>query len=199
MAHYSADLLDVLFAYGLDVRARRVYLHGPLDVAGEERSDENGRRRADCVVRGLQYLDKTSGEIDLWICTPGGDVSDSFAIYDAIRLCRNRVRVVAFGEVCSAGILVLVAGDHRAAAENSWAMTHAPTSSIGDADHWTAEQRLAIERRQVRRWADLMGKRTKRKADWWLSLHRGEVRELWLSARQMRQYGVVDEVLVGEE
>ena len=50
--------------------------------------------------------------IELLICSPGGNASEMFAIYDTMRLIRERCDIDTFGvgKVMSAGVLVLAAG-----------------------------------------------------------------------------------------
>lgn len=194
MSRYGdPSLIDALMSFGLDVRARRVYLHHELDHAGDELADENGKRAAQHVVRSIQFLDRTSGPIELWVNTPGGAVADMFGIYDVVQACENPVTTVAFGEVCSAGVLVLVAGDHRYATPNSWLMSHAEGGQAVYDVHATSLRMKALMR-QEDRWAELMAERTKRDLAFWREVHRTKATELWLSAKQMVQYGIVDAV-----
>lgn len=194
---HDPTLIDVLLSQGLDPRARRVYLHHDLDGSGPD-ADENGKRACQHVVRSLQYLDKTEGPIEFWVSTPGGEISNMFGIYDVVRGCRNEVVTIGFGEICSAGVLILAAGDLRYATENAWLMSHPETGELaGSNDVFTSELRLKALMRQERRFADIMGRRTRRTARWWMDVHKGRTKELWLSARQMVQYGVVDDIWPG--
>lgn len=189
---HDPTYLDVMFAYGIDPRARRVFLHGDMD----QLSDDMGRNTPESVVRGLLYLDRTPGEIELWISTDGGSLSAMFGIYDVVRTRENLVKTVAFGEICSAGCLVLVAGDKRYATPNSWFMSHSESGQPDKAPTvWDQADRTRAMVRQENRWAKLMGERTKKPEPYWLDLHRGPTRELWLDARQMVRWGIVDEVL----
>lgn len=190
---HDTNLLEVLMEFGLDLRARRVYLQGSLEEPNSDFSDDSGKRVEQRVVRSLQYLDKTPGTIWLWISTPGGEVSHMFSIYDAVRLCKNEVVTVGTGEVCSAGALLIVCGDRRYATENCWLMSHADRMTyVGDV-HATAD-RLRAGMRQERRFAELMGRHTKKGSSWWYETSKSK-RELWLDAKQMIAYGIVDGIL----
>jgi len=50
---------------------------------------------------------------ELYISTDGGDATDMFAIYDAMRLIQDRceIHTVGLGKVMSAGVLLLAAGN----------------------------------------------------------------------------------------
>ena len=50
--------------------------------------------------------------IELMICSPGGNASEMFAIYDSMRVVRDGCEIETFGvgKVMSAGVLILAAG-----------------------------------------------------------------------------------------
>ena len=76
-------------------------------------------------VKALAYLEGLSGDpITLVINSSGGDVLASFAIHDAMRSSECEIRTRGTGAVCSAAILLLAAGNHRAATESCIAMSH---------------------------------------------------------------------------
>jgi ATP-dependent Clp protease protease subunit len=191
MSAHDPSLLDVWFDRGLDVRARRIVLHGPL-----EHELEPGKNAVELAAKALLYLDRTPGDIEVWISTPGGLVFEMFALYDVIRTRQNPIRTIGYGVIASAGCLLLAAGDRRAATENAWFMSHEGTSGVDAADLQTIKNRVAAEERMNRRWAALMAKHSRKNAEYWTKVHRGTARELWLDAKQMLSWGVVDEILV---
>lgn len=186
------DLLEALFKYGVDLRDRRVFLHGGVEIG-----EDYGESPVETVVRALTFLDKQDGKIELWINSPGGDTAEMFGIYDVIRTRKNHVHTVGFGVVQSAACLLLAAGDKRYVTKNCWFMWHrsAETPEEGDGPRPRHEVEAAVKawKRQDDRWVELMGERTKRPATFWRKwIQSGE---LWLSAKQLVQYGVVDEIL----
>jgi ATP-dependent Clp protease protease subunit len=188
MGHDSKSLLESLFDYGIDLRARRIYLHWSI-----EHGEKPGSGTAQQVVRALMQLDKTEGRVELWINTPGGDIADMFGIYDVIRQMSNEVWTIGFGEVCSAGVLLLVSGDKRYSTPNCWFMSHNPWAGSDSDSLPTLETQIAAFRRQWNRWAKLMAHHTAHSAEWWLEVH-NKKRELWMSAQEMiqRQHRIVD-------
>lgn len=176
-----SDLVEAVMEHGLDFRSRRVWLHGKVE-------NEN----AQSVVRGLQFLDRTNGPIELWICSEGGDVGEMFGIYDIIRSCTNKITTIGYGEIASAACMILVAGDKRACTPNTWFMSHQ--------DHWTMtgdtdQHRVTVRASdlQARRWNQIMAQRTKHTTEWWAKQTKTK-RELWFNAEQMLKHGVVDEI-----
>lgn len=61
------------------------------------------------LAEGLQ---ETVDPIQLMICSPGGNAAEMFAIYDTMRLIRNRcdIETLGVGKVMSAGVLLMAAG-----------------------------------------------------------------------------------------
>ncbi len=196
--HAVADLLSAMFEYGIDLDQRRVFLQ-----CGIEEHENPGMNVAEMVTRGLLFLDKTPGEIELWINTPGGDVDDMFAIYDVIRTCDNPVSTVAHGAVCSAGALVLAGGQKglRYATPNSIFMAHEMQEGVSGKG--TQEQKIELYQKELAeaRWAKLMGRASGRKrpnnvpanAEFWLKTIQSTP-QFWLTAQGMKAHGVIDEI-----
>lgn len=62
------------------------------------------------IILQLKHLDRTCGDIKLFINSPGGSVSDGFAIVDAIKSCKNDVCTVCTGIAASMGAFILSCG-----------------------------------------------------------------------------------------
>ena len=193
---HDPTLLDVILAYGVDPRARRVMLHGNME---QHQDNEYGKVPIDFAINGLLYLDKFLGDpIELWICSTGGSVIQMFALYDVIRTRRNPVITIGTGAIHSAGVLILAAGDRRYMTENATLMSH---SGHGEnrGDIYTRTTQLAADVRDEKRWAELMARHTKKNQFYWENLHKpgaeGAKPELWMGAKQAKQFGIIDEVL----
>ncbi len=187
-----SDAFDTLLQYGIDLRRRRVYLHSAMEMG-----DKPGEGVIEHVVRGLHQLDQTPDRsIELWINTPGGEVSEMFGLYDIIRGCESEIITIGFGEVCSAGGLILACGDRRMATENCLFMAHNCNGGV-DSDNSlpTIEAQVEATRRAWNRWAVLMARHTTHAAKWWREFP-DRKRELWLSAQEMaqKQHGIIDSV-----
>lgn len=190
------DIIEALFEYGMDIKNRKVFLHSPMDSAGE--SDKPGP--IERAIRGLLYLDQDKNDkpIELWINTPGGDVAEMFGLYDVIQTLNNEVDTIGFGEVASAGGLILACGKTRFATSNCFFMAHAMSLDPGRADVYTSEAAVNIAKKYQERWADLMEKHTKHIKKWWLDGIKGVRREIWLDSKEMLQCGIVDEIWENE-
>ena len=77
--------------------------------------------------------------IELLICSPGGNASEMFAIYDTMRLIRERCDIDTFGvgKVMSAGVLVLAAGTKgkRKIGKNCRVMIHSVIGGVHGGFH----------------------------------------------------------------
>ncbi len=195
--HTVSDLLSAMFEYGIDLTKRRVFLQ-----CGIEEHEDPGKNIMEQVTRGLLFLDKTEGDIELWISTPGGDVDDMFAIYDVIRTCDNYISTIGHGAVCSAGALVLAGGTQgkRYATPNCVYMVHEFQDGVSGRGTQEQEIQLAQKRTAEERWAKLMGRASgrKRTAAFWLETIRTKP-EYWLDSKGMLKHGIVDEIWPPED
>jgi len=149
------------------------------------------------VMRALLALEAENpkGPIVIFINTPGGNVYDSFAIYDVMQSTKCPIITVGFGRIMSAGVLLLSAGDKgdRYAFPNSYFMTHdlqtMSGGSYGDAD---SQHIHAGELRK--KYIQLLSKNSK------LTLAQIkksiEHRESYFSASVAKTLGIIDHISV---
>jgi len=113
MAKRTRDDVDRLFDHGVDIPGRVIYL-----------TDEICDHSFEDFAKALSVLDRTPGEIEVVLNTPGGEVMAGMAIYDSIRRCDNHVRIVGTGSVMSMGAIILQAADERQMTERSYMLVH---------------------------------------------------------------------------
>lgn len=83
-------------------------------------------------VRELQMI--TTPKILVRLNSPGGDVFDGLAIYNALRAHPAAVHTHVDSLAASVASIIMLAGDTVTAAENSFVMVHQPWSIVvGDA------------------------------------------------------------------
>ena len=89
---------------------------------------------ANTVVASLLFLEKEDPEkdIDLYINTPGGIVTQGLAIYDAMQIIKPDVSTICIGLAASMGAVLLAGGasGKRYALPNSEILIHQPTGGI---------------------------------------------------------------------
>ena len=162
---------------------RTIYLNGEIN-------DE----AALSIITQLHYLEDNSQEpITLVINSPGGSVSAGLAIYDVMQALSCPVTTAAVGLAASMAALVLAAGTkgRRYASPNSRIMIHQP---LGGAQGQASD--IEITAREIRK--------TKQELYEIIAAHSGAPiekiekdadRDYWLSAREAKEYGLIDEVL----
>ncbi len=101
-------------------------------------------------------------QMEIYICTNGGDPFYALAIYDYIRNLSSYITMIALGKIDSAGVLVYLAGDERLIGENGSIMIHsAQAGSNGtmsqDRVNQLSQDIAFIEERKLK----IMSKKTK--------------------------------------
>ncbi len=195
----ATDAFSNLQNYACDVESRRVFLHSPVYPTDTAEGHGIGTEH---IIRSLLYLGAQAEPISLWINTPGGDLYEMWAIIDVMETMSCLVNTVAYGNVSSAGCLILACGTgRRYTMRHASFMWHAGTTDIGYLNWTEARDRMAWEERDNERWLAHMGRRTRppgcksieSRQDYWREWTRG--RELWLDATGMKRHGIVDEIL----
>ena len=102
---------------------------------GSCNADEEGESGVDYlmaerIIKNLHLLDKKDSIITIKMNVVGGDVYHGLAIYDAIRSCKNTVRIIAYGHVMSMGSLIFQAGDERIMTRHARMMLHFGETSV---------------------------------------------------------------------
>jgi len=118
--------------------------------------------------------------LDVRINSPGGDVFEAIAVYNALVRFPAKVTVHIDGIAASAASLVAMAGDRTLVAENAMVMIHRPwTATMGDAPEmrrqadvldkaWTA-MLATYSRRTGRRAATFEQRVADSGGEWWLT------------------------------
>ena len=154
-----APYLSHIHRLGVDVQKGRIYL-GALDEGTGE-----------WLAQTLQHLSNYHVLPVIWLNTPGGDVTEMFAIHDLIRASESSVKVVGYGQVMSAGVLLLACAHQRYVTESCVLMSHEP-KGFGGADDEGLGFRAAKDRRKWEDWShlywcELMARYTPQDASWW--------------------------------
>ncbi len=131
--------------------------------------------------------------INLYINSPGGDITALFAIYDTMQYVKNDISVVCLGQAASAAAVLLSAGTKglRYALPHSRIMLHQPYGGVaGQASD------IEIQAKEILRMRE--------EIDRVLAHHTGQSiervskdtnRDFYLSADEAKEYGIIDEVI----
>jgi ATP-dependent Clp protease protease subunit len=150
---------------------------------------------ANIVVAQLLFLQSEDAKKDIffYINSPGGSVYDALAIYDTMDYVTNDIQTVGIGVQASAAAILLSSGTKgkRFLLPNSTVMIHQPSS--GTRGKVTDQEIDLKESLRVKRLIeDIMVKNTGQKPD---KMHTDMERDLWMTAKEARKYGLVDDVI----
>ena len=151
------------------------------------------------IVAQLLYLarEDPSKPIRLYINSPGGQVYSGMAIYDTMQQIECPVSTVALGFTASFGTVLLTAGTKgmRYALPNATIHMHQP---LGGAQGQASD--IAIQANEILR--------LRKSLNEIISAHTGQTvekiendtdRDIFLSAEEAKEYGLVDEVLLNRK
>ena len=151
---------------------------------------------ANIVIAQLLFLQKENKnqEIQLYINSPGGYVSDGLAIYDTMQYLTCEIATYCIGQAMSMGALLLAAGTKgkRFALPHARVMLHQPSGGVGgtaaDIERHT-EEILKLKREMIEIFAHHTGQPVER-------VEEDSDRDFFLSAKEAAEYGLVDEVIL---
>src|SRR5688572_7633766 len=94
--------VSMMIESAVSFERRTIYIMGEVDP-------ELARK----VIIALEALDREPGEIRVFMNCEGGNEEDGYAIYDALNMCQNPVRMEGYGNICSIAAAIFQAGDVR--------------------------------------------------------------------------------------
>ncbi|MBE5848871.1 MAG: ATP-dependent Clp endopeptidase proteolytic subunit ClpP [Lachnospiraceae bacterium] len=157
--------------------------------------EEVNETTANLIVAQMMFLEAEDPEKDIhfYINSPGGSVTDGFAIYDTMHYVKCDVATYCIGMAASMGAFLLAGGTKgkRFVLPNAEIMIHQPS---GGAKGQATE--IEIVAKQILR--------TKEKLNKILSENTGQPyekvaadteRDNWMSAEEALEYGLVDKII----
>ncbi len=153
---------------------------------------------ADHIVAQLLYLDSQDPEKDIsfYINSPGGSVTAGLAIYDTMRYINADVQTICMGQAASMGAILLAGGTRgkRMVLPSARIMIHQPWGGVqGQAVDIGIQAReiVRLKKMLIGFLAEDTGKSEK-------TIAADLERDLFMSAEEAVEYGVVDKVLKRE-
>lgn len=157
--------------------------------------EEVNATTASLVVAQLLYLEAQDPDkdIQLYINSPGGSVTDGMAIYDTMQYVKCDVSTICIGMAASMGAFLLSSGakGKRLALPNSEIMIHQPMGGMqGQVTDIKihAERYLRIKENLNKMLADNTGKPLE-------IIQRDTERDNFMSAQEAMEYGLIDKVI----
>ena len=133
-------------------------------------------------------------DINIYINSPGGDITALFAIYDTMQFIKNDIATICLGQAASAAAVLLAAGTKgkRLALPHSRILLHQPYGQVG----YGQVTDLELAAKEILRMRDLLEEI--------LALHTGQTiervhadtdRDFVMEATEALAYGIIDDVL----
>lgn len=158
-------------------------------------SEEVNSVTASLITAQLLFLEAEDPDKDIqfYINSPGGSVSDGLMIYDTMKLIKPDVQTICMGMAASMGSVLLSAGTKgkRCSLPNAEVMIHQP---LGGAQGQATEILIAADHIKDTRvrlnqiLADNCGKDLE-------TLMKDTDRDHWMTAQEALSYGIVDKIL----
>jgi ATP-dependent Clp protease protease subunit len=151
---------------------------------------------ANIIIAQLLFLeaDAPGKDVQLYINSPGGDVSAGLAIYDTMQHLSSPVNTICMGMAASMGCFLLATGrkGKRSALPHARIMMHQPS---GGTARGTASD-IEIAAREIlymrAKMFELLGKHTGQPLE---RIEREFDRDHYMSAEEARRYGIIDRVV----
>jgi len=151
---------------------------------------------ANIITAQLLFLESEDPERDVhfYINSPGGSVTAGLAIYDTLQYIRPEVSTLCLGQAASMASLLLAAGTKgkRFCLPHARIMIHQPLGGVqGQAVDIDIQAREILRLREA-----LNGILTKHTGQSLKKVEKDTDRDLFMTAKQAVEYGLVDEVIV---
>jgi ATP-dependent Clp protease, protease subunit len=170
--------------YSRLLRERIIFIGTPIDDVV-----------ANLVCAQMLFLESEDQEkdINIYINSPGGDITALFAIYDTMKYVRPDKSTFCFGQAASAAAVLLASGTRgkRFALPHARVLLHQP---YGGAAGQATD--IELQAREILRMRDMLNEMLA--ADTGQSIEKIQSdtdRDFIMSAAEARDYGLIDEVL----
>jgi ATP-dependent Clp protease protease subunit len=154
---------------------------------------------ANLVMAQLIHLESEDPDkdVNVYINSPGGDITSLFAIYDTMQYIKPDVSTIVMGQAASAAAVLLAAGARgkRYALPHSRVLIHQPHGQAGG-----QAVDIEIQAKEILRYRQLL--------DEILAEHTGQAldkvkkdtdRDFIMTSEQAKEYGIIDDVLASRK
>ena len=161
-------------------------------------SEDVNSASASIVVAELLFLEAQDPDKDIqfYINSPGGSITDGMAIYDTMRYIKCDVSTICVGMAASMASFLLAAGakGKRLALPNSEILIHQPLMGGGGISGQTTDVKihadhLVYTRDKMNR---LLSEMTGQSLE---TIQRDTERDNYMTAQQAMEYGIIDKVI----
>lgn len=169
----------------------RLFMERILFIGTEINSDV-----ANIINSQLLYLEMENPEkqINIYINSPGGNVSDGLSIYDLFQYVSSPISTTCIGMAASMGAVLLSSGEKgkRFALPNSKVMIHQPLTSLGYAQASDIEIANNELQKCKKTLYEILCENTGKSFD---EIAAACDRNNWFTAQEAIDFGLIDEVI----
>jgi len=174
--------------YSRLLKERIIFLGTPIDDAV-----------ANLVMAQLLHLESEDADkdINLYINSPGGEITGLFAIYDTMQFIKPEIATYCMGQAASAAAVLLAAGTKgkRHALPHARILIHQP---YGGAAGQAAD--IEIQAKEISRMRELLERILAHHTGQTMErLNKDTDRDFIMSADEAKEYGIIDEVILTRE
>jgi ATP-dependent Clp protease protease subunit len=151
---------------------------------------------ANLVCAQLIHLESENPDkdINIYINSPGGDITALFAIYDTMQFIKNDIATICLGQAASAAAVLLAAGTKgkRLALPHARILLHQPYGQVG----YGQVTDLEIAAKEILRMRDLLEQIVAKHTGQTIErVHADTDRDFVMEADEAKAYGVIDDVI----
>lgn len=174
--------------YSRLLRERIIFIGTPIDDT-----------IANLVCAQMLFLESEDSDkdINIYINSPGGDITALFAIYDTMKYVRPDKSTFCFGQAASAAAVLLAAGTtgKRFALPHTRILLHQP---YGGAAGQATD--IELQAKEILRMRDLLNEMLATDTGQTVAkIQHDTDRDFIMSADEAQEYGVIDEVITNRE
>lgn len=151
---------------------------------------------ASIIVAQLLFLESQGNEdINFFINSPGGSVTDGMAIYDTMQFIKPDVSTIVMGQACSMGSLLAQAGTSGKRKMLPYArhMIHQPS---GGARGQATDMQIQVEEiLKIKKFLTEIYVKHNSKGKTFEQLTADMERDRFMSAKEALEYGLIDEIV----
>jgi ATP-dependent Clp protease protease subunit len=160
--------------------------------------EEVNATTASLVVAQLLYLEAQDPDKDIqfYINSPGGSISDGMAIHDTMQYIKCDVSTICVGMAASMGAFLLTAGTKgkRIALPNSEILIHQPLIGGGGLSGQTTDIKIHADH-MVHIREKLNGLLSKYSGQPLETIQKDTERDHYMTAEEAKEYGLIDKVI----
>ncbi len=151
---------------------------------------------ANLVCAQLIHLESENPDkdINIYINSPGGDITALFAIYDTMQFIKNDIATICLGQAASAAAVLLAAGTKgkRLALPHSRVLLHQPYGQVG----YGQVTDLEIAAKEIFRMRDILEEILAQHTGQPIErIHADTDRDFVMEASEALAYGIIDDVI----